>query len=293
MLRQIPVLAFALITSASAAQVRFGLKAGPTYTTFVDKYAPEIQPGNTVQDYALMMGGQYQGNGLPVGTISMTTENATGWGFGVGGYMDAHACGVLDVRLELLYSNRSITGDYMTAADVQQIGEETNAIIYQATDASGTFHQDLNYLEVPLLVGLRIPQGPRLLGGIGGAFLVGGRTNYRGESNSITWRQVYYQGATYPQELSETSTNTDFSYVGKEATRGLNSVEWAGILGVEFPFGENFCLGFRYWHGLSSVHVSTAYPDESTHTSHNQVFHCTLGISLSPSTKHVPAAPGG
>jgi hypothetical protein len=290
--RCVPLLLFALFTCSGVAQVRFGLKAGATLTTFVQK--PETWPGGSVERYAALLDPVYLGDGLYAkGTNTIEVDNATGWGFLFGGYMDVPARQALSVRMELNYSVRSVTGDFVTPTIVQDLGADAdpNFTIRQATDASGTFRQDLGYLEVPLLAGFQVSKGPRFHVGFGAAFLLGGRSNYRGVTNTITWREdPQNSGDLYAVAISETHNTTDVSYAGKEATLGLNSVEWAAVVGMELPFSEAFSLGIRYWHGLSSVEVSTAYPEGPTPESYHQVLQFTLGIGLSPAEKHVPAA---
>ncbi len=292
--RCVTLLLFALLTFAGMAQVRFGLKAGATLTTFVQE--PETWPGGSVERYAALLDPDYYGDGFyAAATNTVEVDNATGWGFMLGGYMDVPTRKALSVRMELNYSVRSVTGDFVTPAIVKDLGADAdpNFTIRQATDASGTFRQDLSYLEVPLLAGFELSEGPRFHVGFGAAFLLGGRSNYRGVTHTITWRELpQSSGDLYAIGISETQNTTDVSYAGKEATLGLNSVEWAAMVGMEYPFSEAFSVGIRYWHGLSSVEVSTAYPEGPAPASYHQVFQFTLGIGLSPSTKPVSAAPG-
>ena len=280
---------FLLITSNAMGQVRFGIKAGPNRTAFSQNYGGDEQFSFNLSQVEGNMD-VHEGDLLPGVGISRVLDPYAGWGYGVGGYMDAPVIGVFEVRLELMYSLRSVEGDFRSHTNVQLPDADAVYTTYQATEELGTYSQDLGYLEIPLLAGFRIPEA-RFHLGFGGAFLLGGRSNYRGETGSITWRERNTtDGYQLAEQLALTHNTLDVSYAGKEATSGLNSVQWAAIAGVEFPLGETFSLGLRYWQGLNSVQVNTPYPDGSKFTSLHQVFQFTVGIGLCHSVEQAPVA---
>lgn len=270
--------------------MEFGLKVGANGSRFLLDYMPKEQFSFDMGDIERNME-PHEGDLLPDAGMHVRMQDGGGWGYGFGGYIDAQVSEDVHVRLEALYSLRSVTGDFISYTNVQLpiAYDVLGWKAYEATSASGTYRQDLSYLEVPLLASFPLNTG-RVEFGVAGGFLLGGRSNYRGEVSSISWREwATTDGYTVPELLLQRSDNPyDVSATGKDATKGMNGLEWAVVAGVEFPMGKTLALGLRYWHGASSVHVRSPDAEGSERASFNRVIQMTIGFALFRPSVAVP-----
>ncbi|MBL7939267.1 MAG: outer membrane beta-barrel protein [Flavobacteriales bacterium] len=277
------LLIVALFAHDAKAQVEFGLKAGANGSAFVLDYMPKEQFSFDMRQIESNME-PHQGDLLPDAGRRVQMEDGKGWGYGFGAYMDAQVFETFHIRLEALYALRSVSGDFISYTNVQlPIAYDVQGWkAYEATTASGSYRQDLGYLEVPLLASFPLVSG-RVEFGVAGGFLLGGRTNFRGEVSSISWRERHTtDGYTVAELLLQRTDNPyDVSMSGKDATKGMNSLEWAVLAGVELPLSNTLTWGLRYWHGASSVHVSSPDAEGSERASFNRVIQMTIGFVLS------------
>lgn len=284
-------LVLVLVSLQGMAQVEFGLKASGNGSRFILEYRPKEQFSFVMEDIERNME-PHEGDLLPDAGMRVQMEDGGGWGYGFGGYMDAEVSDIFHVRLEALYSLRSVSGDFIRYTNVQLpsavVIEDWK--VYEASIASGSYRQDLGYLEVPLLASFPLSTG-RVEFGVAGGFLLGGRSSYRGEVSSISWRERPFNGGyTVAEQLLERTDNPyDVSLTGKDATKGMNGLEWAVVAGVEFPMGKMLSWGLRYWHGASSVHVRSPDADGSERVSYNRVIQMSIGFVLAQPSG---AAPG-
>lgn len=165
------------------------------------------------------------GSPEPVGT--------DGPGFHVGAFLQVDISDNVFLRPELLYSTRSASAKLNS--DILLGG--TRTVIDQET--KGT----LSYLEVPILLGVRLSDKFSLHAGPGLGLLMGNQVKVSGSQTVTTG------GSTTTTSLDATASSTD----------GLRPLEIAGVLGLGYRMDSGLDLGVRFWRGLTSLEENTDF----------------------------------
>lgn len=169
------------------------------------------------------------GDKAPAG--SPEPDATDGPGFHVGAFLQAELSDKFFLRPELLYSTRMASSQL--TSDITLAG--TRTVIDQET--KGT----LTYLEVPVLLGIRLSDKFSIHAGPGFGLLLGNKVNVSGT-----------QAVTTPQGTVNTSLDATVS-----STDGLRPVEIAGLVGLGYRTDRGLDLGIRFWRGFTALEEST------------------------------------
>lgn len=172
-----------------------------------------------------------KGEKAPVGSVE--PEGTDGPGFHVGAFLQVDLTDKVFLRPELLYSTRMASSQQ--SSDITLAG--TRTVIDQ--EVKGT----LNYLEVPLLLGIRLSDKFSVHAGPGFGLVLGNKVSVSGT-----------QAVTTPEGTVNTSLDATVS-----STDGLRPVEIAGLVGFGYRMDSGVDLGIRYWRGFTSLEENTDF----------------------------------
>lgn len=166
-------------------------------------------------------------------TGSPEPDGTDGPGFHVGAFLQADLSDNVFLRPEVLYSTRMASSQL--SSDITLGG--TRTVIDQET--KGT----LSYLEVPVLLGIRLSDNFSFHAGPGFGLLVGNKVNVSGT-----------QTVTTPQGTHNTSLDATVS-----STDGLRPLEISGVVGVGYRMESGLDIGLRYWRGFTTLEENTDF----------------------------------
>ncbi|MBL8000451.1 MAG: PorT family protein [Flavobacteriales bacterium] len=187
------------------------------------------------------------GDDAPAGTEE--PRAADGPGFHVGVFAAHDLSERLYLRPELLYSTRSSSASLSSSTTVLDV----------TTKVDAETRSNLSYLELPLMLGIRVSEKLSLQAGPAFGFLLGSTTKVTGTSSVTT------SGETVTTSLDATDSSTD----------GLNTMEVAGVVGLGYRMDNGLDLGLRYWRGFTTLEENT----DLTKT-HQNVVQVSLGYAF-------------
>lgn len=187
------------------------------------------------------------GDDAPAGAEEPTA--ADGPGFHVGVFAAHDLSEKLHLRGELLYSTRSSSASLSSSTTVLDV----------TTKVDAETRSNLSYLELPLMLGIRVSEKLSLQAGPAFGFLLGSKTKVTGTSSVTT------SGETVTTSLDATDSSTD----------GLNTMEVAGVVGLGYRMENGLDLGLRYWRGFTTLEA-----DPALTSTHQNVLQFSLGYAF-------------